>query len=208
MERSLSVLLVVRNCQRTLAQDVAALTEVLPDLTDRWEVILVDDGSTDATCEIVDELSHEYPQVRCFRYREQRGRVEAIRAALSRSRGKIVCIPDPRRPLSPSVLFRMWKATEEYDVVLAGIPKQARRTGVAGFGYAMIYRRAIDPLMPYLGSLDRLPAALERLGYSWCDVEATCAATQVGEPIKRPHMLARESRREMSLGGRRSESMR
>ncbi|GAB6165015.1 hypothetical protein JCM19992_10150 [Thermostilla marina] len=207
MERSLSVLLVVRNCQRTLAQDVAALTEVLPDLTDRWEVILVDDGSTDATCEIVDELSHRYPQIRCFRYREEHGRVEAIRAALSRSRGKILCIPDPRCRLSPSMLARMWKATEEYDVVLAGIPKQERRTGTPSFGYVMIYRRAIDPLLPYLGSLDRLPTALDRLGYSWRDIEATLAAAKSGEPIKRPHLLTRDSRRDVSQGDLRLRSM-
>lgn len=171
MERSLSILLATRNSQDSLPGQVQQLTEVLPELTAAWEIVLVDDGSTDATFEIADELSRVYPQVRAFPCRRARGRVEALRQAAHRSRGEWLCVADPRCPLSPHALGRMWEALAAHDIVLGCRAGAIPGSGDGRCGYVMLKRRNAEPLLPYLGNLDRLPEALRRLEYGWEEVE-------------------------------------
>ena len=49
MNRSLTVLLPVRDAQSTLAATVAQVLEMASDLNERFELLIIDDGSSDAT---------------------------------------------------------------------------------------------------------------------------------------------------------------
>jgi hypothetical protein len=73
-----------------LAQTVHSVLEVVSELTDRFELLIIDDGSADATSEVANELTHEYPQVRAICQGECLGREAAIRAGLQQSRGEVV----------------------------------------------------------------------------------------------------------------------
>src|SRR5687768_2637508 len=46
-----------------------------------WEIVVVDDGSTDATVAVVHDLMEAMPQLRCIRLRSNRGKSEALRTA-------------------------------------------------------------------------------------------------------------------------------
>ena len=94
MERSLSVLLPVRNTQSTLAAQVEQILDVLPDMTNRFEVIIIDDGSTDATIEVADELASRYPQVRAIRHGVPKGTDAAVQTGLAESTGEVICLRD------------------------------------------------------------------------------------------------------------------
>lgn len=94
LERSLSILLPVRDDQSTLAATVQRLLEVLSDLPGPFELILIDDGSRDATIEVADELATRYPQVSAVRHAEPRGQEAAIESGLARSSGDIVLVRD------------------------------------------------------------------------------------------------------------------
>ena len=73
MDLSLSIVLPVHNAQNTLACDVHLLLELLPDITPRFEILIVDDASSDHTEEIAHELSLQYPQVRVKRHLRRQG---------------------------------------------------------------------------------------------------------------------------------------
>ena len=46
----------VENAQATLAKNVRRLLEVLPELTGQFEILIVDDGSSDATFEVAERV--------------------------------------------------------------------------------------------------------------------------------------------------------
>jgi glycosyltransferase involved in cell wall biosynthesis len=97
VQRSLSVLLPVKDAQATLNEDVHAILDTIADSDARFELLIIDDGSTDATSEVAHELARHYPQVRMVRHGTPRGREAAIRTGLERSRGEIVMLRDDER---------------------------------------------------------------------------------------------------------------
>jgi glycosyltransferase involved in cell wall biosynthesis len=97
VQRSLSVLLPVKDAQATLNEDVHAILDTIADSGARFELLIIDDGSTDATSEVAHELARHYPQVRTVRHGTPQGREAAIRTGLERSCGEIVMLRDDER---------------------------------------------------------------------------------------------------------------
>jgi hypothetical protein len=92
--RRLSVLLPVKDAQATLIDSVHEILDVVTDSKDPFEVIIIDDGSTDATGEVAHELTCHYPQVSVVRHSTPQGREAAIRTGLQQSRGELVVLRD------------------------------------------------------------------------------------------------------------------
>jgi len=67
---------------------------VLSDLSSRFELIIIDDGSIDATIEVADELAGCYPQITALRHAKSLGRAVAIRTGMRQSKGDIVLVHD------------------------------------------------------------------------------------------------------------------
>lgn len=118
MERSLSALLPVRNVESSLAGTVLEWFEVLPDLTDRLELIVVDDCSSDATIEVIDELSARYPQFRAIRHAAPQGTAAALRTAAVRSRNEALLFPVSETRPAIAEVRKLWTALREHDAVL------------------------------------------------------------------------------------------
>jgi len=79
----LSVLVAAFNEAATLRRRITrVLTTPLPHGLS-CEVIVVDDGSTDSTWKIAQELAGEHAQVRVFRQRENQGKGAALRRAIA-----------------------------------------------------------------------------------------------------------------------------
>lgn len=94
MQRSLTILLPVRDDQSQLAERVHRILDVLSDLSNRFELIIIDDGSADATIEVADELAGRYPQITALRHTQSLGKAEAIRSGMRQSSGDIVLVHD------------------------------------------------------------------------------------------------------------------
>jgi glycosyltransferase involved in cell wall biosynthesis len=97
VQRSVSVLLPVKNAQATLNDAVHEILDAVADSDHRFELLIIDDGSTDATSEVAHELTRHYPQIRVIRHESPKGREAAIRTGLERSQGEIVMLRDDDR---------------------------------------------------------------------------------------------------------------
>jgi len=56
----------------------------------RYEVVVIDDGSTDATPRVLAELQQRYPFLRVVHHRRQRGIADALRTGYLASRGRVL----------------------------------------------------------------------------------------------------------------------
>ena len=87
------------------------LVERLRPVADGWgvsyEILCVDDGSTDATPVLLQRLHREWPQVRVIRLRANSGHQAAISAGLARARGKWVVTIDADLQDPPEVVGEM-----------------------------------------------------------------------------------------------------
>jgi len=92
MKASLSVLLPVHNAQSTVGDAIGRLLEILPELTNRFEIIVIDDGSSDATCEVADDWARHYPQVTFFRQATLSGWQAAVLKHAWRARGEYLML--------------------------------------------------------------------------------------------------------------------
>lgn len=122
MNNTLSLIMPVRNCESTLARQVARWLEIIPELTQRFEVLIVDDGSADHTFDIASELSREYPQIRALRNSVSRGTQQAVRAGLEQARGEIVFVQDEDAAISSNDLRRLWEMRQDQQLIMARTP--------------------------------------------------------------------------------------
>jgi hypothetical protein len=129
LHRSLSVVLPLSNAGNALAQNVLQLCEVLSDLTEWFEVLLVDEGASEQAADAAYELAAEYPQVRVLRGQVPVPRwTLADRAGLP-SQGDVVLIHRPESPLRPSEVRRIWESRGEYP---RSHPRAVRDGGATG----------------------------------------------------------------------------
>ncbi|GAB4132759.1 glycosyltransferase family 2 protein [Thermopirellula anaerolimosa] len=159
---SLSVLLSFRNCQGVLAARLPELIESLPDLTPNWELILVDDASRDASAEIAEEYARQYPQVRLITPAQPRGRLEALRTALLRSRGDYVLIPVRQSWTAGDGLHRMWAA--RHHLLVLGVSGDADDPSRRECEIVLVQRPFAGTVIPFVTDPARIPLLAERFG--------------------------------------------
>lgn len=119
--KSLSVVVPVHNAERSLTRRIGHLLEVLPDLAAKFEVLIVDDGSTDQTEDVALELSQQYPQVRVTRHPEQRGIEASAQTGAAQTTGDIVIVHAGHEPVNASQLRRAWLHRDDEELVVAPI---------------------------------------------------------------------------------------
>jgi glycosyltransferase involved in cell wall biosynthesis len=121
---SLSVVLPAFNEARNLAAVLAEITSTLRTLTDRWEVIVVDDGSRDATPEVILPWLLE-PGVRYVRLSRNFGKEAALTAGIERARGDAVVLMDADGQHPVELIAQMFDAWRE-GVQMVSATRQSR----------------------------------------------------------------------------------
>jgi dolichol-phosphate mannosyltransferase len=83
-----------------------------------FEVVIVDDGSTDDTPEVLTRLADEYEELRPIRLAENVGQSAATAAGFREARGKWVALLDADLQNRPEDLATLWDALPGHDAAL------------------------------------------------------------------------------------------
>jgi len=98
---NLSIVIPAMNEEERIAESLRTLQQQLPASAAPWEILVVDDGSTDRTAEIVADAAARDPRI-VLRREPHRGKGGALRAGLLAARGglRFMCDADLSMPLS------------------------------------------------------------------------------------------------------------
>lgn len=94
MTEGISVFLPAYNDEATIAPLVGDILAVLPSLTDDFEVIVVDYGSSDRTAAVLDELARADPRVRVVHHATNRGYGGALRTGFASATKELIVYTD------------------------------------------------------------------------------------------------------------------
>ena len=115
----LSVFFPAYNDAGTIASLVITSVKVAATLTDDYEVIVVNDGSTDDTAQILDELARIYPEhVRIVHHQKNRGYGGALRTGFATATKDFVFYTDGDGQYDPAEMTLLWSTmTDDVDWV-------------------------------------------------------------------------------------------
>lgn len=115
----ISIVIPLYNEEESLPELVAWIERVCAENGYTHEVIMVDDGSTDNSWKIVEQLSLEYPAVKGIRFQRNYGKSPALYEGFKATEGSVVITMDADLQDSPDEIPGLYKMiTEEgYDLV-------------------------------------------------------------------------------------------
>jgi polyisoprenyl-phosphate glycosyltransferase len=145
MKITYSIVVPIYNELENLPELYRRVTEVMDSTGETWELVMVDDGSTDGSTEAICELGREDRRIRPVIFARNFGHQIAITAGWDYARGDAVVIIDADLQDPPEVILEMAKKWKQgYEVVYA---VRAEREGESWFKlwtaslfYRIIYR--------------------------------------------------------------------
>ncbi len=113
----ISLVLPAYNEQETIAQAICEADEALATLTPDYEILVIDDGSSDATFSIATEQAQHRAAVKVLRQPTNLGYGAALRLGFQTARGSLIAFTDADCQFDLRELDRMVMLAKDYDIV-------------------------------------------------------------------------------------------
>jgi len=196
----ISLIVAVKNEEKTLSRSLEAMVS-LDYPRDRYEVIVVEDGSTDSTPRLCAKFAEEHPDLVKFFHREaSKGKPSALNFALTKSRGEIIGVFDADSIPSSECLGTVISSLSSGVSALQGFTKSDAKGGFlirllsrehdAWFNAYMMGRKRLNLFVPFAGSCQFIRRdTLERFG-GWDerslteDMEISLRLAEAGIPVQ------------------------
>ncbi len=132
------------NEEGNIEHAVTSALAVLGGVTDRYEVIVIDDGGRDRTGAIADRLAAEHPRVRVVHHPVNRGYGAALRSGFAAATHPLVVLADGDNQFDLGELSVLLRGLGKFDIV-SGY-RIARHDPVVRRLYAFMYNRLVRVL--------------------------------------------------------------
>ena len=113
----IALLIPVMNEEESVGELYARLIDALASITERFEIVFVDDGSTDGTFDRLRELNGHDPRVKVIRFRRNYGKTAALVAGFERCRSEVVITMDGDLQDEPTEIPKLLEQLRDYDLV-------------------------------------------------------------------------------------------
>jgi polyisoprenyl-phosphate glycosyltransferase len=170
----ISVVVPIYNEEELILRFHGAVSSALESVADEWEVVYVNDGSTDSSLELLKALQESDPHVVVAELSRNWGHMGAINAGLHTARGRAVILMDGDFQDPPEVLPQLIEAWRGGAEVVVGVrrTRQEKRKVLAKL-FPLFYR--------VLGALSDYPIPLNAGIFSLMDRKALDAVNALGE---------------------------
>jgi glycosyltransferase involved in cell wall biosynthesis len=115
----ISVVIPLYNEEESLEELYAWIKRVMTENRFSYEIVFVDDGSTDSSWRVISKLREQDPNIRAIRFQHNYGKSPALFCAFQKVSGDVVITMDADLQDSPDEIPELYKMTrhEGYDLV-------------------------------------------------------------------------------------------
>lgn len=120
-----SVIIPLKNEESNVIDLITELESVMKSIGMPWEVICIDDGSTDKTLPMLIELTKKNPHLRIIAFNKNYGQSSAFHAGFTAARGEYIITMDGDRQNDPADIPKLISLIHDCDLV-CGIRKKRK----------------------------------------------------------------------------------
>ena len=116
---NLSIVIPLLNEQESLTELHNWIVKVMQTHNYSYEILFIDDGSTDASWNVISQLSNENPNVKGIRFLRNYGKSQALHAGFAKAQGDVVITMDADLQDSPDEIPELFRLITEdnYDLI-------------------------------------------------------------------------------------------
>lgn len=142
INKSISVFFPAYNDEATVERMVSDAVCILDELTDDYEVVIVDDGSNDNTGDIIDELAGRNKKIKVIHHDKNKGYGGALKSGFNNSTKELIFYTDTDGQYDIREMIKLLPWIDEYDFIYGN---RIRRSDhllrvVIGYIYGVLVR--------------------------------------------------------------------
>lgn len=152
---SLSVFIFAYNEAQSLEAVTKDIVGTMAELNRPYEVIIIDDGSSDGTSEIADKLTHKFPNVSVIHHEKNYGLGSVYKTAFDRARYDLLTFYPADGQFSARIIKQFLPLMDEMDMVLGFHPsrKDSLFSKVLSKAEKILFRILFGPIPKFQGVL-------------------------------------------------------
>ena len=140
--KDISVIIPLYNDEEVFTETLKRVAGILEALGNTYEIVFVDDGSSDQTRNLLEKETTMNKHVKAIFFSRNFGHQAAVSAGLKHSKGKVVIVMDSDMQDPPELIPKMYSLFKEGNDVVYGIRKKRKESLIKRFCYHAFYRIA------------------------------------------------------------------
>ncbi|MET1057418.1 MAG: glycosyltransferase family 2 protein [Pedobacter sp.] len=115
----ISVVIPLYNEDESLPELTSWIARVMAEHRFSYEILFVDDGSTDSSWKVIEDLKNTYPEVKAIKFRRNYGKSAALNVAFEASQGDVIITMDADLQDSPDEIPELYRrlCEEKMDII-------------------------------------------------------------------------------------------
>ena len=121
---NLSIIIALLNEEESLTELIPWIEKVVSAIPLTYEIIMIDDGSTDTSWDVIQSLQDTYPQIRGTKFRRNYGKSAALNVGFEKAIGEVIITMDADLQDSPDEIPGLYNKIKDGYHIVSGWKKK------------------------------------------------------------------------------------